>query len=76
MQLKIISQEGGFLTFLGPLVRAGLTLMKNALILLVKCILKPLGLMETQAASATAACIEKKIFRSNKWRSGWYHKNS
>ena len=59
---KIISQEGGFLNFLGPLMTAGMPLLKNVVTPLAKSFLIPLGL--TAAASATDAAIQKKTFGS------------
>ena len=56
---KITSQERGFLTFLRPLMTAGLPLSKSILTPLAKSVLIPLGL--TAAASATDAAIQKKI---------------
>ena len=47
---------------LGPLLKIGLSLMKNVLIPLAKSVLIPLGL--TAAASAPYAAIHKKIFGS------------
>ena len=41
---KITSQEGGFLSFLGPLMTAGLPLMKSVLTHLAKSVLLPLEL--------------------------------
>ena len=62
-QLHKIGQSGGFLgRFLGPLLKTGLLLIRNVLKLLVKSILKPLGL--TAAQSATDAIIHKKMIRS------------
>ena len=62
-QLFKIVQSGGFLgRLLGPLLKTGLPLMKNILKTLAKSVLIPPGL--TAASSATAACIQKKIFRS------------
>ena len=47
---------------LGPLLKTGLPLMKNALKPLAKSVLIPLGL--TAVASATDAAIQKNIFGS------------
>ena len=59
-QLHKIGQSGGFLgSLLGPLVKTGLPLMKNALKASAKSVLIPLGLIA--AASATDAAIQKKI---------------
>ena len=55
---KIISQEGGFLNFVRPLMAAGLPLMRNVLTPLAKIVVIPLGL--TAAASATDTAIQKK----------------
>ena len=58
-----IGQSGGFLgRILGPLLKTGLPLKKNALKPLAKSVLIPLGL--TAVASATDAAIQKKIFGS------------
>ena len=56
---KVTSQEGGFLSFLKPLMSAGLPLMKNVLTPFAKSFLIPLGLKA--AASVTDAAIQKKI---------------
>ena len=55
---KIISQEGGFLNFLRPLM-AGLALMKSALTPLAKLVLLPLEL--STGMSAAEAAIQKQI---------------
>ena len=56
-------QSGGFLgKLLGPLLKTGLPLIKNALSSLAKSLLIPLGL--TAAASAADAGIHKKILGS------------
>ena len=47
---------------LGPLLKAGLPLLKNVLKPLVKSVLTPLGL--TGAASAIDAAIQKNVFGS------------
>ena len=61
-QLHKIRQSGGFLgRSLGPLLKTGLTLMKNILKPLAESVLIPLAL--TTAASATDACIHKKNVR-------------
>ena len=57
---KFTSQKAGIINFIGPLMSAGLTLMKNVLTLLGKSILVPLGF--TATASITNAGIQKKIF--------------
>ena len=55
-------QSGGSVgTRLGPLLKAGLALMKNVIKPLAKSVLIPLGL--TKAASAADAGIHKKILR-------------
>ena len=60
-QLHKIGQLVRFLgTFLGPLLKTGLPLMKTLLKPLGKSVLIPLGL--TAAASATDAAINKKMF--------------
>ena len=57
-QLHRIGQSGEFLDrLLGPLLKAGLPLMKNVLKTLAKRVLIPLGLT---AASATDAAVHKK----------------
>ena len=55
---KIISQEGGFLNFLRPLM-AGLALMKSVLTPLAKLVLLPLEL--STGISAAEAAIQKQI---------------
>ena len=63
IQWHKIGQSRGFLAkFLGPLLKIGLSLMKNILKPLAKSVLVPLGL--TAAASATDAAIYKKMFGS------------
>ena len=63
-QFHKIGQSGGFLGWLlGPLLKTGLSLMKNVLKILAKRILIPLGL--TAVASAIDAAIHKKIFGSD-----------
>ena len=58
-----IGQSGGLLgRLLGPLLKTGLSLMKNVLKLVAKSVLIPLGLT---AASATDAAIHKKMFGSD-----------
>ena len=58
-----IGHSGGFLgRLLGPLLKAGLPLIKNALKPLAKSVLIPLGL--TAAASAANAAIHKNMFVS------------
>ena len=58
-------QSGGFLgKLLGPLLKAGLPLMKTVIKPLVKSVLIPLGL--TAAASAADAGIHKKSLGSGK----------
>ena len=65
MQLHKIGPSGGFLgRLLGPLLKTGLSLMKNVLKPLAKNILIPLGL--AAAASATDAAIHKKMFGSGR----------
>ena len=51
---KITSQEGGFLSFLSPLMTAGLPLMKSVLTRLAKSVLIPLGLSAGISAAHTA----------------------
>ena len=58
-QTNKIIQSGGFLNkLLGPLLKAGLPLIKNVIKPLAKSVLIPLGL--TGAASAADAGIHKK----------------
>ena len=58
-QLSKMIQSGGFLgKLLGPLLKAGLPLMKSVIKPLAKSVLLPLGL--TAAASAADAGIHKK----------------
>ena len=62
-QLSNMIQPGGFLgRLLGPLLKTGLSLMKNVLTPLAKSVLIRLGL--TGAASAADAGIHKKILGS------------
>ena len=62
-QLSRMIQSGGFLgRRLGPLLKAGLLLMKNVIKPLAKSVLIPLGL--TAAASAADAGIHKKVLGS------------
>ena len=62
-QLSKIIQSGGFLgRLLGPLLKAGLPLIKNVIKPLAKSVLIPLGL--TAATSAADAGIHKKILGS------------
>ena len=62
-QISKIIQSGEFLgKFLGPLLKTGLPLIKNAIKPLTKSVLIPLGL--TAAASAADAGIQKKILGS------------
>ena len=58
-QISKMIQSGGFIgTLLGPLLKKGLTLMKNVMKPLVKSVLIPLGL--TAEASAADAGVHKK----------------
>ena len=62
-QINKIIQTGGFLSKLfGPLLKAGLPLIKNVIKSLAKSVLIPLGL--TAAASAADAGIHKNILGS------------
>ena len=62
-QLSTMIQSGGFLgRLLGPLLKTGLSLMKNVIKPLAKSVLMPLGL--TAAASAADTGINKKILGS------------
>ena len=62
-QINKIVQPGGFLgKLLGPLLKTGLSLIKNVIKPLAKSVLIPLGL--TTAASAAGAGIHKKILGS------------
>ena len=68
---KITSQEGAFLNFLRPLMKAGLPLMKSLLTPLPKKVLIPLRFLA--GISAADAVIQKKIFGSGttalkKWK--------
>ena len=58
--MKVISQEEEFLSFLKPLLTAGLPLLKNVLTPLAKSVLISLGLI----AAATDASTQKKIYGS------------
>ena len=60
--LKNTSQKGGFLNFLGPLIKTGLPFLNNVLTSLAKSVLVPLVL--TAAASATNPTIQEKKFWS------------
>ena len=67
-RLSKMVQSGGFLgRRLGPLLKAGLPLIKNVIKLLAKNGLIPLGL--TAAALSGDAGIHKKILRSGRRRS-------
>ena len=75
---KIISQEGGLLNFIGPLMKVGLPLPKHVLIALAISVLTPLGLKA--AASATNVDMQKNIYgsgmttliiSSKKWKTSW-----
>ena len=62
-QINKIIQSGGFLCkLLGPLLKTGLSLIKNVIKPLAKSVLIPLGL--TAAASAADGGIHKKILES------------
>ena len=62
-QLSKMIQSGGFLgKLLGPLLKTGLSLIKNVITPLAKSVLIPLGL--TAAASAADAGIHKKTLGS------------
>ena len=62
-QISKMIQSGGFLGgILGPLLKAGLQLIKNVIKPLTKSVLIPLGL--TAAAPAADAGIHKKILGS------------
>ena len=62
-QLSKMIQSGGFLgRLLGPLLKAGLPLIKNVIVPLAKSVLIPLGL--TASASEVDAGIHKKILGS------------
>ena len=63
VQINKIIQSGRFLSkLLGPLLKTGLSLIKNVIKLLAKSVLVPLGL--TAAASAADAGIHNKILGS------------
>ena len=57
---KVISQEGGLLNILAPLIRVGVLLMKNVLTLFGKSALVPLGV--TVAVSGTDEAIQRKVY--------------
>ena len=57
---KITGQEGAFLNFLTPLIKAVLQLKKNVLRPFAKSVLKSFGLIV--AASATDGATQKKMF--------------
>ena len=57
---KVISQEGGLLNILAPLIRVGVLLMKNVLTLFGKSALVPLGV--TVAVSGTDEAIKRKVY--------------
>ena len=59
---KIIQSEGLLGRLLGPLLKAGLPLIKNVIKALAKSVLIPLGL--TEAASAADSGIHKRILGS------------
>ena len=59
---KMIQSEGFLSRLLGPLLKTGLPLIKNAIKPLAKSVLIPLGL--TVAASAADAGIHKKVLGS------------
>ena len=59
---KIISQEGGLLNFIGPLMKVGLPLPKHVLIALAISVLTPLELKA--AASATNVDMQNNIYGS------------
>ena len=66
-QLHKIRQSGGFLgRLLGPLLKTGVSLMKNVPKPLAKNLLLSLGL--TAASSATDTAINKKMFGSSRPR--------
>ena len=63
-QLHKIGPLGEFLdSLLGPILKTGLSLIRNVLKILAKSVLIPLGL--TRAESATVAAMRKKIFGSD-----------
>ena len=65
-QLSKMMQSGGFLGRLfGPLLKTGLSLIKNVIKALAKTVLIPLGL--TAAASGADAGIHKKNIRIRKY---------
>ena len=77
-----IRQSGWFLgRLLGPLLKAGLPLIRSLLKPLAQSFLIPLGL--TAVASATDVTIHKKIFgiwcyniNNFEWRNEWHYENS
>ena len=60
--IKITIQEGGFPSFVTPLITAGLPLMKNVLKPLSKNVLLPFKL--TAGLLLTGTAVQKKIFES------------
>ena len=66
-QLHKMGQSRGFLgRYLGPLLKAGLSLMKNVVKSLAKSVLIPLGF--SASASATDAAIHNEMFGSGRPR--------
>ena len=68
---KMIHSEGFLGKLLGPLLKAGLPLIKNVITPLAKSVLIPLGL--TAAASAADAGIHQKILGSGRHSSSALH---
>ena len=56
----MVQLEGFFVRLVGPLLKIGLSLLKDVVKPLAKSVLFPLGLKAV--ASATDAAIQKKIF--------------
>ena len=78
-QISKIIQSRGFLgRLLGPLLKTGLSLIKNMIKPLAISVLIPLGL--TAAASTVDAAIHIGIWNNNftnfKWRNEWHNENS
>ena len=70
----MIQSGGSFCRLLGPLIKTGLPIMKNAVKPLGKSVLIPLGL--TASASAADAGIHKKILGSRRPSSFALHNNN
>ena len=77
-QLHKIVQSGGFLGRLWePLLKTGLSLMKDVLKPLTKSAIIPLGVTVTDAAiHKKNVSIVHDFIDNLKWRNEWYHENS